>query len=81
MLSLWAYCVASFIAPDALPLSWAGRATFGLMGVAHVSEFFLYRNKLAKAPGSMRQHFARIMLFGYFHVRDARQAARVSRTA
>jgi uncharacterized protein YhhL (DUF1145 family) len=81
VLSVWAYCVASFIAPDAVPLSWAGRATSGLMGVAHVIEFFVYRDKLAKAPGSTGQHFARVLLFGYLHVREARQAARASRTA
>ena len=81
VLSLWAYCVASFIAPDAVPLSWAGRAIFGLMLVAHVTEFFVYRGKLAEAPGSMGQHFGKILRFGYFHVRDARREARASRTA
>ena len=44
-----------------------GRWTFGLMFVAHVVEFIVYRSLFERAGGSMLHHFVQTLIYGLFH--------------
>lgn len=45
----------------------AGQWTFGLLVVAHVVEFVIYRSLFERAEGSMGHHFVQTMIYGLFH--------------
>jgi hypothetical protein len=44
-----------------------GRWTFGLMLVAHVVEFIVYRSLFQRAGGSMLHHFVQTLIYGLLH--------------
>ena len=45
----------------------AGQWTFGLVLVAHVVEFIVYRSLFERAEGSMGHHFVQTLIYGLFH--------------
>lgn len=67
--SVWVIWVGS-VAAMMFGSGWvvtAGQWTFGLVLVAHVVEFIVYRSLFERAEGSMGHHFVQTMIFGLFH--------------
>jgi uncharacterized protein YhhL (DUF1145 family) len=48
-------------------LATASIVVFGLMGAAHVAEFFVKKSVLERAGGSMGNHFVQVLIYGLFH--------------
>jgi len=44
-----------------------------LMAVAHVVEFFVFREVFVKAGGSMAVHFLNTFVFGVFHINPLKE--------
>lgn len=67
--SVWVIWVGS-VAAMMFGSGWvvtAGQWAFGLVLVAHVVEFIVYRSLFERAEGSMGHHFVQTMIFGLFH--------------
>lgn len=67
--SVWVVWIGS-LAASVLGSGWVatiGQWVFGLMFVAHLVEFFVYRSLFERAGGSMSHHFVQTMIYGLFH--------------
>ena len=73
VLALWAWGIASFVAPTAVPAPEIGRMVFlGLLAV-HVVEVFAFARKLTAAGGSLGGHAWQLLVFGFLHVLGQKQ--------
>ena len=59
-------CLLSLLFVQGWPATVAGWALGGVLAI-HVVEFFVKRDVMAKAGGSMGGHFVQTLLYGLFH--------------
>jgi len=63
---LYVACVIALVWAPSGVASIAGWVLGGTL-VIHLIEFFVKREVMAKAGGSMGEHFLRTLLYGFFH--------------
>lgn len=69
LIGVWIALAACFFVPLGT-LGTIGRWAFGLMLLAHLAEFTVFRSRLEAAGGSLGHHFVQMLLFGILHVRS-----------
>lgn len=70
---LWIGAVAAMLLASGW-LATIGRWVFWLLIVAHLAEFILKRDVMARAGGSMGHHFVQTMIYGLFHWKPLEEA-------
>ena len=48
-------------------LATAAQVVLVLLAVTHIAEFFVKRDVLTRAGGTMGQHFIQTLIYGFFH--------------
>ena len=66
VLVLWAVLILGFVFGSGA-LATAAKVVLVLLAVAHVAEFFVKKDVLTKAGGSMGHHFVQTLIYGLFH--------------
>ena len=66
-------CVLTLIFFQGWPATVAGWALGGVLAI-HVVEFFVKRDVMEKAGGSMAEHFFQTLLYGLFHWKPLEEA-------
>ncbi len=69
----WVVCVASFFFAN--PLASVLQFLFWATLAIHVVEFAVFHRTLQRAPGGVGHHLLQTLLFGFFHIREARSLA------
>jgi hypothetical protein len=67
--SVWVFWIGSLLA-IVLASGWVatlGGVIFAFLFVAHLAEFFVKRDVLKRAGGSMGNHFVQTLIYGLFH--------------
>ena len=67
--SVWVFWIGSLLA-IVLASGWVatlGGVIFAFLFVAHLAEFFVKRDVLQRAGGSMGNHFVQTLIYGLFH--------------
>jgi uncharacterized protein YhhL (DUF1145 family) len=67
---LWLVLAASFVLPTS-PVVTTLRAVFVVMLAAHALEFAIFFRKLSRLPGSLPHHLGQMLLYGFFHLKQA----------
>jgi hypothetical protein len=63
---LYIACVLAMVLTDGF-LASAGRWLIIILAVVHFAEFVVKRDVMARAGGSMGNHFVQTMIYGFFH--------------
>ena len=63
---LYIACVLAILFTDGF-LASAGRWLIVILAVVHFLEFIVKRDVMARAGGSMGNHFVQTMIYGFFH--------------
>ena len=63
---LYIACVLAMVLSDGF-LASAGRWLIIILAVVHFAEFVVKRDVMARAGGSMGNHFVQTMIYGFFH--------------
>ena len=63
---LWIGCLLAMFVGGGL-VATIGRVVFWLLVLAHLAEFVMKRDVMARAGGSMGHHFVQTMIYGLFH--------------
>ena len=69
VIALWVACIASFFLP-ASTLALLGQRLFWGLVIVHAIECVVFLPKLRRAGGSLANHLAQTMVFGFFYARD-----------
>lgn len=70
VLILWAVCIAAFFVPESSALAVPGPRLFWGLVIVHAIECAVFLPKLRRAGGSLANHLAQTMVFGFFHARE-----------
>lgn len=73
LILVWIVCAAAFVLPEA---AWTvpARRLFIALIVVHAVECVAFLPRLRAAGGSLGQHVAQTMLFGFLHLRTLRSS-------
>jgi uncharacterized protein YhhL (DUF1145 family) len=66
VLVLWVAVIAGSVLASGI-LATISQVVFALLFVAHLAEFFVKKEVLTKAGGSMGNHFVQTLIYGMFH--------------
>jgi uncharacterized protein YhhL (DUF1145 family) len=70
VIALWVASIAAFLFPATSTLALMGqRLFFGLL-IVHAIECVVFLPKLRRAGGSLANHLAQTMVFGFLHARE-----------
>ena len=73
VLILWFVLVALMLLASGW-LASIGKFVFWLLVVVHIAEFFVKKDVLEKAGGSMGKHFVQTLIYGMFHWQPLEEA-------
>jgi uncharacterized protein YhhL (DUF1145 family) len=70
VIGLWVACIAAFFLPATSTLAFVGQRLFWGLVIVHAIECVVFLPKLRRAGGSLANHLAQTMVFGFFYARD-----------
>ena len=70
LILFWALTITAFFVDPESTLSTIGQWIFWLMLIAHAVEFFVFREKLRTAQGSMASNLINTLIFGVVHIQS-----------
>ena len=73
VLVLWVVVLAGSLLGSGA-IATVSQVTFALLVVAHIAEFFMKKDILTAAGGSMGNHFVQTLIYGLFHWKPLEEA-------
>ena len=70
VIALWVACIAAFFFPATSTLAFLGQRLFWGLVIVHAIECVVFLPKLRGAGGSLANHLAQTMVFGFLHARN-----------